>query len=238
MNLTRTFLAILMFSFLAKTEASYKVYLVHGYGGLGLELGKIQLSLKKNGFTSEIYKYPSLREDVDTVANELFTKIRNEGFDTVSFVTHSMGALVVRALYEHLQPNVQFPVIHRIVTIAPPNKGSPIADFLNKYNFLKCLTGPNMVNLTTNPITGADKYPLPTCEVGIIIGITDDTRWGIVLLNGVNDGIVLAKSTMLGIEKERVYVSASHVGLLFKKKVKRHVIGFLKNSTFDSSSVN
>lgn len=123
--------------------ASYKVYLVHGYGGLGIELSEIQNVIKKEGFVSEIYTYPSLVKDVDSVGNTLFQKIQKENYDTVSFVTHSLGGLVVRSIYEHLDSLTYFPFIHRIVMIAPPNNGSPVADFFAQFSFVKHIIGPN-----------------------------------------------------------------------------------------------
>ena len=82
--------------------ATTKIYLIHGYGGIGIEMKEIQKSIDKKGFNSEIFSYPSLTEDVDSVGISLFKKIQSENYDTVSFVTHSMGALVVRSLYEHI----------------------------------------------------------------------------------------------------------------------------------------
>ena len=130
--------------------ATTKIYLIHGYGGIGIEMKEIQKSIDKKGFNSEIFYYPSLTEDVDSVGISLFMKIQRENYDTVSFVTHSMGALVVRSLYEHIDSLTTFPFIHRIVMIAPPNNGSPVADFFAQFSFVKHIIGPNINNLTTN----------------------------------------------------------------------------------------
>jgi len=214
------------------TQATTKVYLIHGYGGLGIEMSEIQKVIDKEGFISEIYTYPSLVKDVDSVANTLFLKIQNENFDTVSFVTHSLGALVIRSMYEHLDTLSSFPFIHRIVMIAPPNNGSPVADFFAQFSFVKHIIGPNINNITTNPLTGAGKYPIPTCEVGLIAGSFGRKKGFNVFVKGDNDGVLLPEQTKMGNEKDVAFVKSWHIGLLFNRTVKKYVISFLKKGMF------
>lgn len=219
-------------------NATYKVYLIHGYGGLGIELKKIQKTIEKEGYVSEIYSYPSLVKDVDSVGNNVFNKIKKENFDTISFVTHSLGALVVRSIYEHLDSITTFPFIHRIVMIAPPNNGSPVADYFAQFSFVKYIIGPNINNITTNPITGAGKYPIPTCEIGLIAGSYGKKKGFNIFIKGDNDGVLIPEQTKLGVEKDVVFVKSWHVGLLFNKKVLKYVTCFLKNGKFENKSIN
>ena len=214
--------------------ATTKIYLIHGYGGIGIEMKEIQKSIDKKGFNSEIFSYPSLTEDVDSVGISLFKKIQSENYDTVSFVTHSMGALVVRSLYEHIDSLSTFPFIHRIVMIAPPNNGSPVADFFAQFSFVKHIIGPNINNLTTNPNSGAGKYPIPTCEVGLIAGSFTKERGYNIFVKGDNDGVLIPEQTKIGIEKDVAFIKSSHVGLLYNKTVIKYVNSFLKWGKFKS----
>lgn len=207
--------------------ATTKIYLIHGYGGIGIEMKEIQKSIDKKGFNSEIFSYPSLTEDVDSVGISLFKKIQSENYDTVSFVTHSMGALVVRSLYEHIDSLTTFPFIHRIVMIAPPNNGSPVADFFAQFSFVKHIIGPNINNLTTNPNSGAGKYPIPKCEVGLIAGSFTKERGYNIFVKGDNDGVLIPEQTKIGIEKDVAFIKSSHVGLLYNKTVIKYVNSFL-----------
>jgi len=213
-------------------QANHKVYLIHGFGGLGIEMEKIQLSLQKERFVTEIYIYKSLIEDVDSVSINLIQTIQKEKFDSVSFVTHSMGALVVRSMYEKLDSLSVFPIIHRIVMIAPPNNGSPVADFFSQFKFVKYIIGPNINNLTTNKITGAAKYPIPNCEVGLIAGSFGGKHGFNAFINADNDGVLIPENTKMGIEKDVLFVKTWHVGLLFNKKVILNVNNFLKYGKF------
>ena len=214
--------------------ATTKIYLIHGYGGIGIEMKEIQKSIDKKGFNSEIFSYPSLTEDVDSVGISLFKKIQSENYDTVSFVTHSMGALVVRSLYEHIDSLSTFPFIHRIVMIAPPNNGSPVADFFAQFSFVKHIIGPNINNLTTNPNSGAGKYPIPTCEVGLIAGSFTKERGYNIFVKGDNDGVLIPEQTKIGIEKDVAFIKSWHVGLLYNKTVIKYVNSFLKSGKFKS----
>ncbi|MEA4936770.1 MAG: hypothetical protein VB102_09020 [Paludibacter sp.] len=233
MNIRIFFILLIVILFSAPAvNASLKVYLIHGYAGPGFEMENIQKAIEKEGYLTENYIYQSMVKDVEVVGKEVFEKVQKENYDTVCFVTHSMGALVVRAMYEQMDSLTAFPFIHRIVMIAPPNNGSPVADFFAQFNFLKFIVGPNVNNLTTNPVTGAGKYPVPTCEVGLIAGHYGAQHGYNIFVKGDNDGVLIPEMTKLGIEKDVVFVKSSHVGLLFDKKVVKHVLLFLRKGKF------
>jgi uncharacterized alpha/beta hydrolase family protein len=231
--MTRTFFIIILISTAClSVHANQKIYIIHGFGGSGMEMEKIHRTIDKEGYNSELYTYPSLTQDIDSVGLLLFKKIQADNFDTISFVTHSMGALVVRSLYEHLDSLTKFPFIHRIIMIAPPNNGSPVADYFSQFSFIKFIVGPNVNNLTTNPITGASKYPIPTCEVGIIAGSYGQKKGFNLFIKADNDGMVIPQQTKLGIEKDIVFIRSWHIGLLFNKMAIKQTIAFLKNGEF------
>lgn len=221
-----------MFLSIQNIQSKHHVYLIHGYAGLGLEMQKINHALHKAGFSSEIISYPSLVQDVDTVAHAIYQKIISDKPDTVSFVTHSMGALVARSIYQNIKPGDEFPYIDKMVMIAPPNKGTPIADFFIQSMLIKSLAGPNIANLTTDQETGASKYPIPKCDVGVILGIAKNQRGYNLFLEENNDGLILPKYAILGIEKDIAFVKASHTGILLLNKTSKLVISFLRNSSF------
>jgi hypothetical protein len=235
-KLIPTLFVLILISF--NSNATHKVYLVHGYAGLGIELEKLQNTIENQGYTCEIFKYPSLSQDIEITAKHLFYKIKQENYDSVSFVTHSLGALVVRSLYQYVDSETHYPFIYRFVMIASPNQGSPIADFWAQFGFVKYIVGPNVDNLTTDPDTGAAKFPIPTCEVGLIAGITGKKTGFNIFIIGDNDGIVPAKNTKIGIEKDVAYVNASHVALVLNNKVIKLVIDFLENGYFSKNKFN
>jgi len=93
---------------------------------------KIEKNIKIENFNTENYGYNS-QSDLDTIGKQLYCKIKDFKLDTVSFVTHSMGALLVRSMLKYSNNDKNFPVIFRIVMIAPPNDGTEIADFYSSF---------------------------------------------------------------------------------------------------------
>lgn len=213
-------------------SATHKVYIIHGYGGSGLQMEKIHSAIVKAGYQSENFRYPSFIEDIDSVGLALFEKIRSESIDSVSFVTHSMGALVVRSMYRHLSANIYFPYIHRFVMLAPPNKGTPVADFYASYEFIRPLIGPNVQHMTTDSASLANQLPVPTCEVGLILGIKGNKPWYNPFMKEDNDGLVSANYAKLGIEKDIVVIKTSHAIMTQQKKVIKLILAFLKKGLF------
>jgi triacylglycerol lipase len=212
-------------------ESSHRIYLLHGYAGPGFEMKKILKALEKEGYNCTLFNYRSMVDDIDSVGKDLIKRIQSDRVDIVSFVTHSMGALVVRSIYNHIV-FADFPIIQRIVMIAPPNNGTPIADFYNKFHFLRFLLGPNLKNLTTDLLSGAGQYPIPTCEIGLITGSFYGSKKLNLFIRSDNDGIVAREQAKLGVEKDNVNIKSWHFGLLYDKRVVKYVISFVKYGRF------
>ena len=225
-------LTILLLTICMIARSSNRIYFLHGYGGPGFEMKRILKAVEKEGYDCTLFKYRSMVRDVDSVGLDLIKRIQLDGADTVSFVTHSMGALVVRSIYKHIDTMVGFPIIKRIVMIAPPNNGTQVADVYYKSHILRRVLGPNLKNLTTNSISGASRYPIPTCEVGLIAGTFAGSKTLNLFLDADNDGMVIPEQARLGIEKDIVYLKSWHFGLLYDNRVTRHVISFLKRGMF------
>ena len=220
------------------TFASHKVYVIHGYGGFALQMEKINQGLLKNGYITENYSYFSLSEDLDSLGHDLYRKVKTDNFDTVSFVTHSMGALVVRSMHQYLTPGEHFPYIFRIVMLAPPNKGTELANGLSN-PALKYILGTNVEHMRTDSNSYVNKLPVPTCETGIIAGITGTKPWFNPFLKEDNDGIVSLSLTKLGNEKELVIIKATHSIMTQQKNVIKLITHFMKTGSFkNTKSIN
>ena len=225
-----TVLIILLFhSYLSM--ASHKVYVIHGFGGFALQMEKINKGLIQQGYITENYSYPSFSEDLDSVGLDLFRKVKQDNFDSVSFVTHSMGALVVRSMYRYLDSTNHFPVIFRIVMVAPPNKGTEMADIYSG-SLTKFFLGPNVEHMKTDSTSYANKLPVPACEVGVIAGIKGKKPWFNPFLKEDNDGNISLSLTTLGNEKDIAIIKATHGLMTQKKRVIKLIITFMKTGSF------
>lgn len=213
------------------SEATHKVYIIHGYAGSAFQMGQIYKGLTHEGYTAENYTYPSFKENLDSVGMDLYRKVKADNFDTVSFVTHSMGALVVRSMYQYLDSTVCFPFIYRFVMLAPPNKGARYADFFAK-SPLKGVLGPNVNLMRTDSDSYALKLPLPTCQVGLIIGTRGSKHGFNPFLDDDNDGTVTVKNAVLGVEQDIVMIRSMHRLMPCKKKAVNLVIRFMRLGEF------
>jgi len=224
-----------VFIYYQPSFATHKVYILHGYGGSLIQMDKINKGLKHEGYDTENYTYPGFKECIDSIGHDLFVKINHENYDSVSFVTHSMGALVVRSMYKYMDPSIHFPFIFRFIMLAPPNKGTEVADFFSNSS-LRSFLGPNVVLMRTDSNSYAFKLPLPTCEVGLIVGVKGKKPWFNPFMPDDNDGTVSMKSAILGNEKEIVTVKSMHILMPLKKKVISLVVRFMKSGTFINHS--
>ena len=214
------------------SNASHKVYVIHGFGGFGLQMEKIRKGLSNAGYETENFTYPSFSEELDSVGFDLFQKVKIENYDTVSFVTHSMGALVVRSMYQYSSKSDHFPSIFRIVMLAPPNKGTELADIYSG-SITRFFLGPNVEHMKTDSSSYANKLPIPTCEIGIIAGVKGKKPWFNPFLKEDNDVNVSYSLTKIGNEKEIIKIKATHGLMTQKKDVIRLTVNFINKGTFD-----
>lgn len=229
----RLLISSLLVLALSPIFGSQKTYVIHGYASPMMVMRKIDKCLIKEHFVIENYGYKSMSEDLDSIGKQLYIKIIGSGVDTVSFVTHSMGALVVRSMLQYSLKDKNFPVIFRIVMIAPPNSGAEIADFYSSFEILKKLLGPNVRYMKTDSGSYANKLPKPYhSEVGIIVGIRGKKHGYNPFIRGDNDGLLTPQRTTLGIEKDIAFIKNEHAALTRKSVVSKLTVEFLKYGTF------
>ena len=221
----------LLFSCCQITLATHKVYVIHGYAGSAMQMAKICNGLTSEGYVTENYIYPSFKKNLDSIGLDLYRKVKQDNYDTVSFITHSMGALVVRSMYQYMDSTIQFPFIYRFVMLAPPNKGTEMADFFSN-SALKSFLGPNVSLMRTDSGSYVYKLPIPTCETGLIVGIKGKKPWFNPFMKDDNDGTVTMKRAILGNEKEITTVKSMHILMPLKKKVIKLVRRFMKTGSF------
>jgi pimeloyl-ACP methyl ester carboxylesterase len=231
--------SLLLLSTGTHSAASQRVYLIHGFGSNPLSMAKLERSLRKDGFQTANYSYNSLYKDLDTLGKHLSREIAALHEDSVSFVTHSMGALVVRAMYRYIDSSSRFPTVNRIVMITPPNKGAEIADFFSSKKIISLILGPNLAKMRTDSGSYANQLPKPRfCEIGVIIAVIKRRPWYNRSIDKVNDGFLTPERATLGIEKEVAVVPASHVLVTMKRQVVKMVLRFMKRGTFKPSGLD
>jgi hypothetical protein len=232
----KAFKAILfaLFALCCVSSGSQKVYLVHGFGSSPVFMKSIEKHLRNNGKEVVNFGYRSVTRELTASGDSLYARIRRDTLDTISFVTHSMGALVVRSIIGKIEVDSTFPVVRRIVMVAPANKGAELADLFSKGKVWRYVLGPNLAHLTTCPTSLANRLPVPKqCEIGVIVGIKGDLKGYNPFIKGDNDGYLTPASARLGTEKETYYVTAEHSMIIHNKKVLTLILRFLELGTFE-----
>lgn len=210
----------------------HKVYFVHGILGFRREYSKLEKALKREGFETEFFSYNSRKEDLRIVAEKLYRKVQSEDIEKISFVAHSMGGLVVRALYEQMKNDKSFPRIFRIVMIATPNQGAVFAKVMYSSAILRFIMGVNLRHFLADESALARTLPVPDAEIGIIAGYSGKS-WGYnPFIGSDNDLEVMPEETKLGSEKDFITVKSNHIAILRNKATLAYVVNFLKAGKF------
>lgn len=205
------------------------VVLVHGFMRSSLNMGLINHYLKKDGWQTTNWSYPSRDKIIEEHAQDLCVYLKEiakqQPGKPIHFVTHSMGGLVVRtALNQTDCPNEA--KIGRAVLIAPPNRGSEFARTLNAYAFFRRVMGPNAgKQLMTTEWDGFDSLgSFPNSKKILVIAGTSGIN---PLITGTNDGKVSVDETSLPTPHIRVQYPAGHSWICYSPTVAKKVCSFL-----------
>lgn len=189
-------------------ESTHLVMLVHGLGRSAGAFTVLEDSLRRDGYSTANVNYPSTRLGIEEHADNLEQIIDSlDSVAAISFVTHSLGGLVVRNLLARESRWRDKIDVRRLVMIAPPNKGSQIADRLKELPAYRWLTGKSGQGLTTEAAAG---LPIPEIEFGIIAGGRGNTNGFNPLLPGDNDGLVTVAETALDGARDFMLVRTTH----------------------------
>jgi hypothetical protein len=145
------------------------------------------------------------------------------------FVAHSMGALVVRCLLDHARPAN----LGRVVFLAPPNRGSVLADRLHHSALLRWIVGRNLTALGTGPEAfWRTLSPHVDYNPGILAGSAGGNPCGALWLERPHDGTVAVASTSLDGHADHRVLPSNHTGILLRRRTAALVVAFLRTGRF------
>jgi len=174
--------------------SGHAVILLHGIIRSSKSMSRMQARLTETGFLTVPFDYPSTQVDLDQCSSYLGQVIKSlEGVRQISFVTHSMGGLVVRNwMRNHSDPRVQ-----RLVMIGTPNKGAEMADRLQSWKVYQLILGPAGQQLISGKKGAISQLPVPEIEFAIIAGGRGTPEGYNLLIPGDDDGTVTIDSARL-----------------------------------------
>ncbi len=208
-----------------------RVILLHGLWRGWRAMEPLARELQRAGFSTLNIPYPSARMPVDILATYIRSEIEKLNDDRpLHFITHSLGAILLRMLYAH---GVSWDT-GRVVMLAPPNAGSEIVDWVNKHPPLHRILGPagSALHRAGLPYQ-LPGFPAPI-EAAIIMGNRSSIPFFRKLLSTENDGIVSTKSGHLqGVQHFKV-IPADHTFIQLHPDTLRLTIPFLKSAAWPS----
>lgn len=184
------------------------VLLLHGMGRSPYLFRDMEQVLRQAGYQAVAISYPSLTDNIAGHAAQVEELLaRAEGVERVSFVTHSLGGLVVREVISRKADWQSRMALGRVVMIAPPNQGSELAKAIAGFAPYHWIGGPSASEIADGPPFAA----LPAgVEVAVIAGGTPDGRGFNPLLSENNDGVVTVSETGLAGARDSLTVNALH----------------------------
>ncbi len=214
----------------AAPENRHLVLLVHGIGRGPGSFGGLPGILRKAGFAAHAISYPSTRGSIEGHAAQLERLLlRVQNVDEVSFVTHSMGGIIVRRLLARDGAWKSRAVPARLVMIAPPNQGSLVAQTLQPAWPYKLVYGTAGQQLTPEKVL---KLPVPDIPFGIIAGGLGDGQGYNPVLPGDDDGTVAVAETRLRGAVDFMVLPGLHGFVARSQEIEPPVLNFLRSGHF------
>jgi triacylglycerol lipase len=211
------------------------VVLLHGLARGHGSLAGIAKHLRAAGFETFGKTYPSRRHSIAYLAREVADWIvEHAGDRPVSAVTHSMGGVIVRHLHDE---RIHW---HRIVMLAPPNRGSQLAAGIRGNAVFRWYYGPAGAELGDG-----SSWPYPPAPFAVIAGtrglaLGNVTSWtmGRRFPAGVaHDGTVAVDETKLDGMSAFAEVDATHTWIMNHARTRELAVQFLRAGSFQSAIV-
>jgi len=211
------------------------VLLVHGIARSRKTFSKMREALARAGFDATAISYASTRRTLEAHAAGLEALLdRLEGSETISFVAHSMGGLVLRHLMARDGAWKRRVRPRRIVLIAPPNQGSAIARRLAPFPPYAALFGEAGRQLTPEAV--AASVPPLGVPFAIIAGGRGNGTGFNPFLGGDNDGTVAVSETALDGAEQFLLVPAIHALICSYPETIRATVNYLRTGRFEGDS--
>ena len=215
----------------AVAQAADSVILLHGLARTENSMDTMQEALEAEGFCVANLGYDSRDGDIETLAVEAIEPALAicPDAETVHFVTHSLGGILVRQyLSEH-----EIPGLGRVVMLGPPNQGSEVVDKLREVPGFEFVNGEAGLELGTGPASVPNSLGSADFDLGIIAGTQSVNLILSQMIPGTDDGKVSVESTRLDGMNDHLEMDVTHTFMMTNDEVIEQVIHYLRSGQFN-----
>ena len=200
------------------------VVTLHGLWMAGPESAVLRHKLRVHGFEVVEFSYSSTRSPLKENAASLNEFLKGLDAETVHFVGHSLGGLVIVRLFEDFPE--QKP--GRVVCLGTPLRGSEAARGLARWPIGALALGESLTALERGP----ERWNVER-DLGLIAG-TSEMGLGRLVgeLESPNDGTVSVAETRLDGATEHLCMPVSHTSMLVSESVADQIAHFLREGAF------
>ncbi|MGD2046578.1 MAG: alpha/beta fold hydrolase [Gemmatimonadota bacterium] len=224
-------LAIAMACFPPPPEGAETVVVVHGLGRTPASMSVLEYRLEASGYRVVSFGYPSRSAPIEELVDLLAEEVRRccaEEAETLHFVTHSMGGILVRGYL------AQRPTPHRgrVVMLSPPAGGSELIDAFEDSPLLRLVLGPAGAELGTDSTDVAGRWGPVRFPLGVITGdvsFNPVTSW---IIPGPDDGKVGVDNARVEGAADFLVLPATHTFIMNRLDVAEATIRFLRSGSF------
>ncbi len=191
--------------------------------------------LQAAGYECLNINYPSRIGSIDEFSQQVHGILnKRPDISEVSFVTHSMGGLILRkVLADTTQPWRQQMTLKNAVLMFAPNQGAHKANLWHKKWWYQCIFGPAGEELTSEH---AQALPLLPMHTGIIIGQQLSETGKSRIIPGNDDGTVGVEECKLAGVKHYAYHPVGHTYGMNKEPVLADIVSFVNDGVFKSQN--